>query len=98
MSRALKVTTVAVAVIVIVFAAAQLVPPERTNPETNPSRTIQARSGTTTELVAVLDRACGDCHSYSTAWPWYTNIAPLNWIWAYAVKEGRSAVNFSEWM
>jgi hypothetical protein len=48
-------------------------------------------------FVAVLDRSCGDCHSNRTAWPWYTQIAPVSWVMAYGVGEGRKAVNFSEW-
>ena len=84
-------------VFVVVLAAAQLMRPARTNPPTNPNRTIQAHVGTASALGPVLDRACGDCHSNRTVWPWYTNIAPLSWVMAYAVKEGRKAVNFSEW-
>ena len=36
---------------------------------TDPGRTIQAYAGTTSELSAVLDRSCGDCHSNNTVWP-----------------------------
>lgn len=84
-------------VLVAVFAAAQLVRPEHTNPATDASRTIQAQVGTASGLVAVLDRACNDCHSNRTVWPWYTEIAPLSWLMARGVAEGRKAVNFSEW-
>ena len=84
-------------VLVVVFAAAQLIRPARTNPPTDPKRTIQGHGGATSELVAVLDRACRDCHSNATVWPRYTQVAPLSWLMAYAVKKGRGAVNFSEW-
>lgn len=84
-------------VLVGVFAAAQLVRPGRATPPTDVNRTIRARMGTAHGLVTVLDRACGDCHSNETTWPWYTQIAPLSWVMAYAVEEGRNAVNFSEW-
>ncbi len=94
MSRRLKQ---AAAVLVIVFAAAQLVRPERANPATDVNRTIRAHAGTASGLVAVLDRACRDCHSNQTVWPWYTRIAPVSWAMAYGVGEGRKAVNFSEW-
>ena len=95
MSRRLKQAAV---VFVVVFAAAQLVRPERGNPATNASRTIEAHMGTANGLVAVLDRACRDCHSNGTVWPWYTQIAPASWLMAYGVTEGRKAVNFSEWV
>ena len=93
MSRRLKQA----AAVLVVFAAAQLIRPERANPPTDASRTIQARVGTASGLVAVLDRACRDCHSNATVWPSYAQVAPLSWLMAYAVKQGRKAVNFSEW-
>ena len=94
MSRGLKKAVVVFAVVVV---AVQLIRPNRANPPIDDSHTIQARVGTSGGLVAVLDRSCGDCHSNKTVWPWYSGIAPVSWIMAYAVKEGRKAVNFSEW-
>jgi Haem-binding domain len=94
MSRRL---TQAAVILVAVFAAAQLVRPERANPATDPSRTIRAHVSETSQLPAVLDRACGDCHSNNTVWPSYAQIAPLSWVMARAVAEGRSAINYSEW-
>ena len=93
MRRRLKQATV----VFVVFAAAQLIRPERANPATDTARTIQAHVGTTSELAAVLDRSCRDCHSNNTVWPWYTQISPLSWLMARGVAEGRKAVNFSEW-
>ena len=42
-------------------------------------------------------RACFDCHSNETGWPWYANIAPISWLVAHDVFEGRSELNFSDW-
>jgi len=81
----------------VLFAAAQLIRPDRANPPTVVSHTIEAQVGTPNGLAAVLDRACGDCHSNGTVWPWYSEVAPVSWLMAYGVKEGRKAVNFSEW-
>jgi hypothetical protein len=84
-------------VFVVVFAAAQFFRPERTSPATDATRTIRAHVGTASGLVGVLDRACGDCHSNETTWPWYTKIAPVSWLMALSIAEGRKAVNFSNW-
>ncbi len=94
MKRRLKQAAV---VLVAIFAAAQLVRPERANPVTDESRTIQAQVGTANGLAPVLNRSCSDCHSNATLWPWYTQIAPVSWLMAYGVNKGRDAVNFSEW-
>jgi hypothetical protein len=42
-------------------------------------------------------RACFDCHSNETVWPWYSNIAPISWLIERDVKKGRRELNFSEW-
>ncbi len=49
------------------------------------------------ETRALAQRACFDCHSNETTWPWYSNIAPISWITQHNVDEGRSKLNFSEW-
>lgn len=49
------------------------------------------------EVVAILKRACYDCHSHEVSWPWYSRIAPASWLVARDVIEGRKAVNFSDW-
>jgi len=42
-------------------------------------------------------RACFDCHSNETVWPTYAKIAPISWIVANHVSEGRRELNFSNW-
>lgn len=79
------------------IAASWLVRPERTNPSVDATRTLQAQPGTTPELVAVLGRACADCHSNATNWSKYPRAGPVSWIVARGVTEGRRVLNFSEW-
>ncbi len=45
----------------------------------------------------LAERACFNCHSNHTVWPWYSNIAPASWLVAYDVSEGREHLNFSDW-
>ena len=71
----------------------QLIQPEKTNPPVDTTITLKAPQ----EVMQILKRACYDCHSYETIWPWYSNIAPLSWSIASHVKDGREAVNFSKW-
>ncbi len=87
----------AVLVVGVLFAAAQLVRPSYANPPTNPSHTIESVLGPASALPPVLGRSCGDCHSNATMWSRYPRVAPVSWVVARAVSEGRRAVNFSEW-
>lgn len=47
----------------------------------------------TAELFA---RACADCHTNETEWPWYSNVAPVSWLVQHDVEEGRAEFNASE--
>jgi hypothetical protein len=73
------------------FALAQLVPVSRTNPP------VESEVDAPPEVRAVLQRSCYDCHSHATRWPWYAWIAPVSWLLAHDVAEGREHLNFSTW-
>jgi len=77
--------------------AIQFVRPARTNPVTIPERTLAARVGVSGEAAVVLDRACRDCHSNDTRWPWYSNVAPISWFVIDHVDHGRRHMNYSDW-
>jgi hypothetical protein len=49
------------------------------------------------ETTQVLVRACGNCHSNHTEWPWYSHVPPVSWWIARHVREGREKLDFSEW-
>ncbi len=83
-----------VAALVVVGLAIQLVPYGRDH--TNPPVVMEPSwdSPQTRELAV---RACFDCHSNQTVWPWYSNIAPISWLVQQDVDSGRSKLNFSRW-
>jgi hypothetical protein len=78
----------------VLFLLIQLVPYGRgfTNPPV-----IQDAPWTSLQARQVAQRACYDCHSNETIWPWYSRIAPISWLVYRDVQEGRSELNFSEW-
>jgi hypothetical protein len=45
----------------------------------------------------LVERACFDCHSNETAWPWYARVSPISLMIQKDVVEGRAVLNFSEW-
>lgn len=83
--------------LVVVAGVIQLARPARTNPSSDPSDHIKAVLPVHPEVEAVLSRSCNDCHSNDTVWPWYSNVAPVSWLLANDVKEGRRELNFSSW-
>ena len=71
----------------------QLVPYGRNH--SNPP-VVQELNWDSAQTQALAERACYDCHSNQTVWPWYSNIAPVSWLIQRDVNEGRSILNFSE--
>ena len=73
------------------FLLMQFIPVDRANPPAEGP--IEAPP----EVLEVLERACFDCHSNETRWPWYGYVAPTSWLLAHDVEEGREHLNFSNW-
>ena len=75
----------------------QLIRPAFTNPPVDPAQTLDARMPSSGASLAVINRSCRDCHSSETTWPWYSKVAPVSWLLARDVNDGRRQVNFSNW-
>lgn len=63
---------------------------------TNPTAQVEPPWDSPRTRVLTV-RACFDCHSNETIWPWYSNIAPVSWLIQRDVNKGRRELNFSEW-
>ena len=61
-------------VIIIILVGIQLIPVSRTNPAI--TREVKWDAPATRTLA---QRACFDCHSNETTWPWYGYVAPISW-------------------
>jgi len=49
------------------------------------------------DVRLVIERACRDCHSDATHYPWYSYIAPVSWLVNRDVQQGRQRLNLSKW-
>ena len=75
----------------LLVVAVQFVPVSRTNPAGG------VEVDAPPQAKAVLKRACYDCHSHETRWPWYAYVAPVAWLISSDVEEGREELNLSRW-
>ena len=78
-----KLQKYAVLALAAVFVAIQLVPVHRDNPP------VASDLDAPADVKSILRRACYDCHSNETRWPWYAYVAPVSWLVAHDVEEGR---------
>jgi hypothetical protein len=79
-------------VIVLIAVGIQLIPYGRNH--TNPP-VFTAPHWDSPRTRELFTRACADCHSNETVWPWYSNIAPMSWLVQRDVDEGRGKYNIS---
>jgi hypothetical protein len=84
----LKKILIALAIIVV---GIQFIPVERTNPPVTKEIDVPVN------VLSILKTSCYDCHSNETTWPWYSYVAPVSFIVAGDVNDGRKHLNFTEW-
>ncbi|MFO7301921.1 MAG: heme-binding domain-containing protein [Acidobacteriota bacterium] len=84
--------------LMMVWAAAAILLPHPDNPEPSaPAARIDRHAAMPVDVAATLRTSCFDCHSFETHWPWYTNVFPASMLLRRHVREGRAAMNLSEW-
>jgi hypothetical protein len=81
--------------LVAAFVLLQFTNPPRTNPPVVCD--LMATNPPPPQVAAMLRTACYDCHSSETRWPWYSRVAPMSWLIADDVNEGRKNLNLSDW-
>jgi hypothetical protein len=81
-----------IGIALLAFVAIQLKPVQRDNPPV-----VSEPNWDSPETRALAERACFDCHSNETKWPWYAYVAPVSWTVARDVQYGRRVLNFSDW-
>lgn len=83
--------------IAIVFVIIQFIPNDLPENNSDFSNDIVQNEIVPNDISAILHTACYDCHSNQTIYPWYSKVAPVSWLVAKDVREGRDEMNFSDW-
>lgn len=47
--------------------------------------------------LGLVQRACQNCHSETTMWPWYGRVPPVSWLLADDVEQARVHMNLTAW-
>ncbi len=83
-------------ILLIGFIVIQFFRPEKNiSAQTSPND-ISTLHTVPDDVKLILDKACNDCHSNNTKYPWYAEIQPVAWWLADHVEEGKAHMNFSE--
>ena len=49
------------------------------------------------DVGIIFKNACYDCHSQLVKFPWYSHVAPVSWLVARDINEGREHLDLSKW-
>lgn len=82
------------AAVAIAAVAIQFIPygKDHTNPPI-----ISEPTWNSPQTKELFNNACADCHSHQTKYPWYSDVAPISWLLARDIQEGREHFNVSAW-
>ena len=94
MRKLVTLLMIAAIVLVVLVLLIQFLPYGHTH--TNPP-VVKEPNWNSPETRQITQKACFDCHSNETIWPWYSNIAPMSWLVQRDVDVARSRMNFSDW-
>jgi hypothetical protein len=83
-------------VLITFFVLIQLYRPVRNNSQSNGEKTLNQIYPVPKEVSQILSKACYDCHSNKTNYPWYANIQPVGWYISQHISEGKQELNFDE--
>src|SRR4030095_10302195 len=89
-----KIIKIILLIIVIGIVVIQFFRPERTTTQELGENDITKKMQVPADVQRIIKRSCYDCHSNHTVWPWYTNVAPVSWLVAPDVGNGRGKNNF----
>jgi Haem-binding domain len=84
-------------ILLIAFIGLQFFRPAKNKQEGVSPNHISKLAPIPTYVSEILEKACYDCHSNNSSYPWYFNIQPVG-IWMDDhIKEGKRGLNFSEY-
>lgn len=83
-------------VVVVILVIIQFIRPERNIHPGAQAAALSLHYPVPANVQGILAKACNDCHSNNTRYPWYSNVQPVGWWLQHHVNEGKHGLNFDE--
>ena len=84
-------------VLLAVLVIIQFIHPKKNKAEGVQPNYIGNTFAITADVKTILAKACYDCHSNNTRYPWYANLQPLHWWLEKHIKNGKKEINFDDY-
>jgi hypothetical protein len=82
-------------ILLVIFIVLQAFRPAKNN-SMDVSKDISNNYVVPPDVKVILAKACNDCHSNNTRYPWYAEVQPVSWWLANHIKDGKRHLNFNE--
>ncbi|QEC68146.1 cytochrome C [Panacibacter ginsenosidivorans] len=83
-------------VLVVLIVVIQFFKPAKNLSTSKSPNDISSVYNVPENIGVILDKACNDCHTNNTVYPWYAEIQPVAWWLNNHIEEGKEELNFSE--
>lgn len=83
--------------LLLVFVVIQFIHPARNKSKEASPNYVGNRFAIPDDVKHILQKACNDCHSNNTVYPWYSYIQPVDWWLTKHVNDGKKELNFDEY-
>jgi hypothetical protein len=93
----LKKILIATSVAAVVAVGGSMIHPFGALGNPGSNQTIFREARIDPETLTIVQRACQNCHSQQTEWPWYSHVAPISWLIARDVQQARLHMDLSRW-
>jgi hypothetical protein len=84
-------------VLLAAFVAIQFIHPKKNTAEGPQPNYIGNAYTVPGDVKSILAKACNDCHSNNTVYPWYAKIQPVDWWLTNHVNDGKKHINYDEY-
>jgi hypothetical protein len=93
MKKAFKYIGILLLVVLVVI---QFIRPAKNIAATPAEHHISKLYAVPADVEQTLIKACYDCHSNNTKYPWYSNVQPAAWWLNDHINDGKKHLNFDE--
>ena len=93
----MKLIKIIASLLLVALIAIQFIRPEKNQGTVIPEKQLASRYPLPDSVHAILKKACMDCHSNNSSYPWYASIQPVAWWLDEHIQDGKKHLNFDEY-
>ena len=81
--------------LIVLMIIIQFFRPEPNNTPADPALDMLSLASPPEATAKLIRKACYDCHSTQTDYPWYGRVSPVSWYLNRHIQAGKEELNFS---